>query len=204
MDVVEKLKEYMASESITQAVLAERLGWSPQVLNDILSRRRGVGHKRLAHIAQTLGLTFEIGGTLGEPLPPPQGELPVISLAKGGVEGFFDDQGYPAGEGFRQVKRPYDVSDPHAYGVEVRGDSMAPRYEERDIVIASPIKQVASGDYCVLKTKQGEVMVKRVRFSDGMTILESINPNYEPILLKKKDLVFCHRPHSMGQTEMRF
>ena len=191
---IEKLKEYMEEHGLSQVQLAKKLGWTPSDLNTTLKGKKPLGRKRLQHIAKALGLTFEIGAEVpGEPVPPPRGELPVVSLAQGGPKGFFDDQGYPAGEGFKRVKRPYDVRDPHAYGVEIRGDSMAPKYEEGDIVIASPRKQVVSGDYCVVKTRQGEVMVKRVRFRDGMVILESLNPAYEPILLKKKDVAFCHR-----------
>lgn len=193
MPIVEALKNYLIEEGITQKTLAERLGWSPGTLNNVLQGREPIGIKRQLHIFKTLGLPFESHDLPGEPIPPPRGELPVVSLAQGGPKGFFDEQGFPAGEGFRKVKRPYDVRDPHAYGVEIRGDSMAPKYEERDIVIASPQKQVASGDYAVVKTAKGEVMVKRVRFKDTMVILESLNPAYEPLLLKKAEVLFLHK-----------
>ena len=195
MNAIAALKNYMTANGLSQKELAEKLGWSPSGLNNVLKDREPLGIKRLLHISKTLGIHFEeIGYDLpGEPIPPPRGELPVVSLAQGGPKGFFDEQGFPAGEGFRKVKRPYDVRDPHAYGVEIRGDSMAPKYEERDIVIASPQKQVASGDYAVVKTCKGEVMVKRMRFKDGMVILESLNPAYEPLLLKKAEVLFCHK-----------
>ncbi len=192
---IEKLKEYMDEHGLTQKQLAKKLGWSTSDLSNTLKGRKPIGGKRLQHIATTLKVSFKISHELpGEPIPPPlTGDIPVVSLAKGGPAGFFDEQGYPVGEGFRKVKRPYDLTDPRAYGVEIRGDSMAPRYDEKDIVIASPRKQVVSGNYVILKTVKGEVMVKRVRFKDSLFILESINPAYEPLVLTKDEVLFFHK-----------
>lgn len=193
--IIEKLIAYMNTEGIKQVQLAERLGWRPQEVSNILTGHKPIGGRRLSHIAKTLGLTFEIGHDLpGAPIPPPlEGSIPVISLAKGGTEGFFDEQGYPVGHGYKSLKRPYDLTDPNAYGVEVRGDSMVPRYDEKDVVIASPRKEVVNGDYVVAKTRSGEVLVKRIRFSNGMVILESVNQTYPPVILKKEDVVFHHK-----------
>lgn len=188
-----KLKEYMVENNINQTQLAQKLGWSLPNLSETLSGHRPLGIKRLLHITDKLGITFEIKGIehYGTPVPPPIGTVPVISFAKGGLDGFFDDMGYPVGEGFRKVKRPYDLTDPNAYGVEIRGSSMAPKFEERDIVLVSPRKEVVNGDYVVVKTTKDEVMVKRIFFRDGLIVLESFNE--PPLVYKKTEILFYHK-----------
>lgn len=195
---VEALRTYMSDEGLNQKELAVRLGWSQSALNNVLSGREPLGIKRLLHISLKLGLHFkEVADNYvlpGEPIPPPlPGSIPVVSLAQGGPKGFYDDMGYPVGEGFRKLKRPYDLTDPHAYGVEVCGDSMFPKFEEKDIVVVSPQKEVHNGNYAVVRLKSGELMVKRVRYKDGLIILESINPAYEPCVIKKHEMVFAHK-----------
>lgn len=126
------------------------------------------------------------------PIPPPSGVIPVVSMIQGGEEGYWEDA-YPVGFGHRTIKRPYDVNDPNAFAVEVRGQSMSPKYEEGDVVVVCPSKEVHSGDSAAVKLKSGAVMVKRVRFAGDMVILESVNPAYEPIIVKREDIDFIRK-----------
>lgn len=196
--VVEKLKEYMAENNLAAKQLAGKLGWTPGDLGAILGGHKTIGKNRLLHISKTLGITFEIKkvfvaeGLPGEPVPPPlPGDIPVVAFVKGGDKGFFDEQGYPVGQGFRKTKRPYDVKDPNAYGVEVRGTSMAPKFEERETLIASPAAPVVNGDYVVARTTKDESMVKRIYFRDGLIVLESFNE--PPLIYKKEEVLFYHK-----------
>jgi phage repressor protein C with HTH and peptisase S24 domain len=90
------------------------------------------------------------GESVGFPVPPgiPE-DIPVVGRGRGG-RGEFSEDGYPIGEGYKRVRRPYDLRDPHAFAVEITGESMAPRYEQGDIVVCSPEKRWKSGDYCVV------------------------------------------------------
>ncbi len=68
--IVEMLINYMRKENISQIELADRLGWSAQDLNDTLKGRKSIGKNRQAHIANTLGLFFEVvGGILDDNTP---------------------------------------------------------------------------------------------------------------------------------------
>ena len=71
-DVIQKLEDYLRTEGITQIQLAERLGWSPSALNNILKGRDPIGIKRLLHISQRLGIKFEteFGDTKISESPP--------------------------------------------------------------------------------------------------------------------------------------
>ena len=125
-------------------------------------------------------------------IPPATGYLPVVSLAKGGNKGFFEDA-YPVGHGFMQIVRPHDITDSTAYAVMITGTSMSPMYEEGDIVVASPSHPVMNGKPVVAKLVTGEVMVKRYRARNGNIILESVNPEEKDIVLKPEDILFTHR-----------
>lgn len=122
-----------------------------------------------------------------------ESRIPVVGLVEAGKGGFYDDQGYPVGQGMYTVSRPYDLKDTNAYGVEVSGDSMVPRLYDRDVVIASPAKAVLSGDLAVVRFSDDEVVIKRVRFKDDLVILESVNPAYEPRILSRHEIKFMHR-----------
>ena len=84
---------------------------------------------------------------------------PLIGLAQAGAGGFFDDGGFPAGQGWDEVDFP-GVGDEHVYALEVTGNSMLPLYRDGDTIIVSPDATVRRGDRVVVKTHDGEVMAK--------------------------------------------
>lgn len=82
---------------------------------------------------------------------------------------------------------------PSEYGIKIRDDSMIHRYERGGMVIASPTERVVNSNDVVVKTKRGEVMARRIRFEGNTVILESVNPAYKPIPLRKDEIDFCHK-----------
>lgn len=105
--------------------------------------------------------------------------FPVIGLAQAGASGYFDDAGYPIGGAWDEIPFP-DVGDPHAYALEISGDSMEPVYRDGDIVIVSPEANIRRGDRVVVKTRDGEVMAKLLRRRTARRYeLQSLNPDHE-------------------------
>ncbi len=47
--------------------------------------------------------------------------VPLIGFAQAGANGYFDDAGFPAGAGWEEIGFP-DLSDEHAYALEVTGE----------------------------------------------------------------------------------
>lgn len=125
-------------------------------------------------------------------IPASNGMIPVVGKGQGGSSAFWEDA-YPAGQGMNRIHRPHDVNDPKAFALEVSGDSMSPKFEEGDIVVVSPEAQIRNGDYVVVKTDRGEVMIKRIRIKDNLVILESVNPNHETRILDRKEIDFTYR-----------
>jgi hypothetical protein len=85
---------------------------------------------------------------------PPQGSsIPLLGFAQAGAGGFFDDGGFPAGQGWDVVEFPAAPSQKAGvYALEVQGESMMPLYRDGDVLIVEPGAQVRRGDRVVVKT----------------------------------------------------
>ncbi len=120
-------------------------------------------------------------------------KVPLIGLAQAGTEGYFDDAGYPAGSGWDEILFP-EASDPHAYALEISGDSMEPLYRDGDVIIVSPTASPRRGDRVVLKTREGEVMAKLLRRRTAHRIeLESLNPEHEDRIIAVENVDWLAR-----------
>jgi len=83
-----------------------------------------------------------------------------------------------------------DIKDPQAFALKVKGNSMAPRIEDGDTVIISPAQEPRSGDICVVRVN-GEDTLKKVKFEGNYIHLIPLNPDFEPMTVKKRDVNFC-------------
>ena len=125
--------------------------------------------------------------------PPKRRVLPLLGLAKAGRGGFFDDGGFPAGEGWEEVEVP-GVTDMAAYALEITGDSMMPVYREGDTIIVSPSATVRKGDRVVVRTADGQVMAKIMKKQTAKTIeLASFNPEHVDKILDAKHVDWMAR-----------
>lgn len=119
--------------------------------------------------------------------------IPLIGFAQAGSQGFFDDAGFPAGTGWEEIAFP-DVGDPHAYALEVSGESMKPVFRDGDRIIVSPSATTRRGDRVVLRTTAGEVMAKELSRQTAKRVeLQSFNPDFEDRVIELTDIQFMHR-----------
>jgi len=82
-----------------------------------------------------------------------------------------------------------DVKDPQAFALRVKGSSMAPRIEDGDIVVISPQQEPHNGDICVVRVNDEDTL-KKVKFEGNYIHLIPLNPEFEPVTVKKKDVNF--------------
>jgi phage repressor protein C with HTH and peptisase S24 domain len=119
--------------------------------------------------------------------------VPQIGLAQAGKAGFFDDAGFPAGHGWDEIAFPA-VTDEHAYALEISGKSMEPAYRDDAVIVVSPAASIRRGDRVVVKTKDGEVMVKELKRRSSKSVeLRSLNPEFEDRTLSARDVQWMHR-----------
>lgn len=91
-----------------------------------------------------------------------------------------------------RISRPFDVRDPRAYAVKVRGDSMVPRYKPGECLVVSPNLAVQDGDEVYVALLSGERLLKVARRADGGWILESENRAYPARFVKKEEVGTMH------------
>jgi phage repressor protein C with HTH and peptisase S24 domain len=163
--------------------LAKRAGLDPTSFNKS-KRVTGKGRPRwpttesIAKVLEATGATFEdftqlVTAAARGAGPSPS---PLIGLTQAGAGGFFDDGGFPVGQGWDQIRFP-KVDDENAYALEVTGDSIQPPYRDGDILIVSPNSAPRKGDRVVLRTTDGEVMAKILLRRTAKTVeLASFNP----------------------------
>jgi phage repressor protein C with HTH and peptisase S24 domain len=123
----------------------------------------------------------------------PARKVPLLGLAQAGVGGFFDDGGFPAGQGWDEVAFPSPDQD-HVYALEVTGDSMQPLYRDGDTLIVQPGAPVRRGDRVVVRTKAGEVMAKVLaRQSPRGVELTSLNPAHGDLSFQTGEIEWMAR-----------
>jgi len=110
--------------------------------------------------------------------------LPLLSSVPGGAPNLSFHPDYV--ERYISVD---DVSDNQAFALEVRGNSMAPRIEDGDIIVVSPKLDIRNGDVCVVRVSD-EDTVKKIKIEEQLLYLIPLNPDYEPMTVKKKDVTF--------------
>ncbi len=120
-------------------------------------------------------------------------EVPVINKVPAGYPADFSDLGYPARIADEYIRTP-DLSDPDAFAARVVGDSMEPNYQEGDIVVFSPIREIIDGMDCFVRLEPDhESTFKRIYFQtdeDGneMIRIQPINNRYPPMTLPREQV----------------
>jgi phage repressor protein C with HTH and peptisase S24 domain len=181
--------------------LAKKSGLDPTSFNP--SKRNGPdGRPRwpttesIANLLDAAGASVEefadlLSGRKGQ--PPRRKQIPLLGLARAGKGGYFDDSGFPAGNGWDEIDVP-GVTDNTAYALEITGDSMLPVYREGDTIIVSPGATVRKGDRVVVKTTDGQVMAKVMQRQTAKNVeLASFNAAHDTKTLDMKDVDWMAR-----------
>jgi repressor LexA len=82
-----------------------------------------------------------------------------------------------------------NVNDPTAFALIVRGSSMSPRIEDGDIVVVSPKVEPHSGDICVVRVNDEDVL-KKIKFEGENLHLIPLNPEFRTVTVSKRDVMF--------------
>jgi phage repressor protein C with HTH and peptisase S24 domain len=119
--------------------------------------------------------------------------VPLLGFAQAAAAGYFDDGGFPSGKGWDEVGLP-TVTDEHTYALEISGDQMRPTYRDGDLIVVSPGTAIRRGDRVVVKTRDGEVMVKELKRRTAKTLeLQSLNPSHGDRTLNAPDVEWIAR-----------
>lgn len=142
-------------------------------------RPRWPSTESLAKIIEATGSTLdEFMGLLVPVNEPRARRIPLLGFAQAGAGGFYEDAGFPEGQGLDVVDMPAATS-PTAFAVKVSGDSMLPLYRHGDVLVVERDATIRRGDRIVLKTLDGEVMAKVVaKRTAERVVLLSLNRDH--------------------------
>jgi phage repressor protein C with HTH and peptisase S24 domain len=118
--------------------------------------------------------------------------VPLLAFAQAGG-GHFDESGFPAGRGWDEVALP-QASDEHLYALEISGDALKPAYRDGDIIVVSPGTPIRRGDRVVLKTSDGEMMIKELKRRTARALeLASLHPAQADRTIDADDVAWIAR-----------
>lgn len=121
------------------------------------------------------------------PQPRPYSFAPITGRVRGGDNGYIFEEGYPVGDSDEFIQ--YHGKDKSAFGLRVIGDSMSPRYNHGEYIIACPNLVYSVGKYVYVAYKDGRKMLKRLAAEQEDAFrLESINPNHPIITVLRADI----------------
>lgn len=174
--------------SLSVSGLAKRAGLDPTTFNKSKryaadGRARWPSTESLAKIMEATGASLDefmtlVHGRASNAAGAAMRSIPLLGFAQAGAGGFFDDGGFPVGQGWDVVEFPIGPDDA-IYALEVSGDSMLPLYRDGDTIIVAPGAAIRRGDRVVVRTKDGEVMAKILSRQTPRTIeLQSMNPEH--------------------------
>ena len=82
-----------------------------------------------------------------------------------------------------------NIKDQNAFALVVKGKSMSPKIEDGDVVVVSPQQEVRSGDICVVRVNDEDVL-KKVNIDEQYVHLIPLNTEFEPVTVRKRDVMF--------------
>jgi phage repressor protein C with HTH and peptisase S24 domain len=193
------LDRLAARSGLSASGLAKKAGLDPTTFNKSKritpdGRPRWPSTESVAKSLAATGTSIDTFVTLIEDNARPVARaVPLIGFAEAGSGGFFDDGGFPVGKGWDEIPFPA-VTDENAYALEISGASMEPVYRDGTVIVVSPSASIRRGDRVVVKTRDGEVMVKELKRRTAKSIeLRSINIEHADRSVPARDVLWIAR-----------
>ena len=178
-----RLKERMLACQLNMKSLSKLAGYSDTFVYDLLNRHRAPTMDKVVALADALGVS--LNWLLF-------GDSEMVERPISGIVG-AGQQVIPVDD-LSQMPFPDTVRVPAALGhvtiVEVRGDSMRPRYEEGDLIAYGPplynLEDVWNRE-CVVRLPDGRTYLKKVRPGTEPNTAILLSTNADPIINVKID-----------------
>lgn len=159
----------LSVEELQNAAL-ESVDDAMRLLGDVARRNREVSapldtHRHLVSEPQPEYVGRAVSGRL----------IPVVGMAQLGENGYYEEVAYPDCQVDGYIL--HASSDPDAYVLRVRGDSMKPAIRNGWYVVVEPNSPAAPGEYVALQLADGRKMVKEliIQRRDGDIEVLSVN-----------------------------
>ena len=192
------LDRLAANSGLSPSALARRSGLAPTTFNKS-KRVTADGRERwpstesvakaLAAVDQSIDHFVALMGNSARAVQ----SVPLLAFALASQRSHFDDGGFPTGRGWDEVALPA-IDDDQTFALEISGDALKPAYRDGDIIVVSQASPIRRGDRVVVKTRDGEVMVKELKRRTTKALeLQSLNPAQDERTLAASDVEWIAR-----------
>ena len=171
------VKNLRTQAGLTQEELAYKLGVSPQTVWGWENGKFSPKGKRLRDLAQFFNvLEAEIVS------PTQKKQVPVLGHVSAGIplEAITDILDYE--------DIPQDWQGDY-FALQIRGDSMSPKYLDGDVVIVRVQPTCDNGQDAVVQVNGFDATLKTVYIAQDHIELHSINPKYQPMKFKNVQIM---------------
>ena len=111
----------------------------------------------------------------------------ILGIAQLGPEGYWD--ALTVADGWLDVP----TTDPDAYSLRVKGDSMAPAIRSGWVVWCEPNHQLIPGEYVMVRCNDGQSMVKELLYENADEVsLMAVNDGYGRLTIARNDIEQIH------------
>ena len=200
------LKKLRESRNLTVKELAEKSGTGNGTIGNIERGANKATVKTLEKISTALNLNKSERDELFGGLIP---EEMAIKLKSTKLKTIPVYSSVSAGLGRVPDAEPIDfISIPETTGdvvaVKVTGNSMEPTFSDGDIVVIKKDVEINVGEVGVffLNEYDGEGVVKRLKYKNGVYVLESDNPSYEDKEIGSDVIISCGKVVNIIKTDL--
>lgn len=200
MTLADRIRTARRAAGLSQAQLGKAVGISRAAISLWESGdTKNLKGANLLKAARALGVSpdwletgkGEMAPALQEVPVPALSQIPIVGTTQAGPDAHWEELGFPVGYGDEYVDMPRHG--PNTYALRVRGGSMGQRIRDGEAVVVTPERKPMASDEVVVKTKDGQVMVKELAYwRAGDLALDSIGDAYPRIVLHENDIEFIH------------
>lgn len=172
----ENLNFYLKQKNMKQSTLASALGVPRATVGNWVKGRKYPRIETIEQIAEIFGITksmlieerLDIAKRTGKHLIPVLGRVQA-GIPVEAIEDIIDYEEIP-----ESMARQGEY-----FGLQIKGDSMTPRFCEGDVVIVKKQPDVDSGGIGIILVNDNDATIKKVVKFDGGISLVPINPLFE-------------------------
>lgn len=165
-----ELKKLRKAKNLTQADLAKRLNVAPSTIAMYETERREPSYTMLLQIADYFNVNLQ---TLSKGSNDPC-LIPVLGKIQAGIplEAIEDIIDYE--------EIPNEMAKQGEYfGLQIKGDSMSPRFQEGDVVIVRKQASIDNDDIAIMLVNGNDATIKKIKKDKNGIALIPLNPNYQ-------------------------
>ncbi len=188
-----RLKELRQKQGITQGKLAEKLDLARSTITMYETEGSQPDLATLVKIAEFFNVSVDYlmgrepdNNVKGIQLNRSVVKIPVFGIIPAGVpidmieDSFIEDE--------EEIPADWLRGGNEYFALKVRGESMMPKFEDKDVLILKKTDDCENGAFCAVSINHTECTFKKVlKKANGITLMP-LNPEFEPLFFTNKEV----------------